>query len=166
MGKYVNTTDESLGAKLLDNGKALVAREVNGKKVVEIIDQTSEILDQALPVLEEIIKKLINFFNSVFHRFPTVIVIDGQNFVFTQQPSPFKGIDKVFYLCEEDPHYREFEHEGKSMYLAKKGLKEEKNKQQKRRWGKARKEKVVSTNRSKELMCAWQHLCSAFGLHQ
>jgi transcriptional regulator of heat shock response len=125
MGKYVNTKDESLGAKLLENGKALVAREVNGKKVVEIIDQTSDILDQALPIVQKIIQQLVDFFNSVFHRFPTVIVVEGKNYIFTTQPAPFKAIDRVFYLCEEDPNYRMFEHEGKNLYQAKQQLRKE-----------------------------------------
>jgi hypothetical protein len=122
---YVNTTDDSIGAKLLGNGKALVAREINGTKVVEIINETNEIIDQVAPVLKQIINKLVDFFNSIFHRFPTVIKVEGKNYIFTIQPAPFKAIDKVFYLCEDDPNYRLFEHEGKNLPEAKRGLRKE-----------------------------------------
>lgn len=125
MAKYVNTTDDSIGAKLLGDGKALVAREINGTKVVEIINETNEIIDQVAPVVTQIINKLVDFFNSIFHRFPTVIVVEGMHYVFTEQKAPFKAIDKVFYLCEEDPNYRLFEHEAQNMPTAKRALRKE-----------------------------------------
>lgn len=119
------TTDESLGAKLIGDGKALVAREVNGRKFVEIIEETSDIIDKALPIVQHIIQQLVDFFNSVFCRFPTVIVLDGQNYIFTIQPSPFKGIDKVFYMNEEDKNDIIFEHEDTRLPRAKKELRKE-----------------------------------------
>ena len=123
--KYVSTKDDSIGGKLIGDGRVLIARMINGKKFVEIIDEASDIIDKVLPVLGHILQSLIDFFNSVFHRFPTVIVQSGENYVYTIQPSPFKGVDKVFYMNEENKNDIIFEHENPNLPTAKRELRKE-----------------------------------------
>ena len=102
MKQYVATKDDSIGGILLDNGKVLIAKKVNGRKVVEIIEQTSDIIEKVLPIAKKIIAAIQDFLNSIFFRFPCVIVQDKKTYVFTMQPAPFKAIDRVFYMNELD----------------------------------------------------------------
>jgi hypothetical protein len=125
MARYVSTKDNSIGAKLIGNGKALIAKEINGDKVVEIISDTNEVLGEILPALGEIARKIEDFILSLMMRFPEVIIFEGMHYVYTQQPKRFKGIDKVFYLCEEDPNQRMFEHEAERLPQAKRSLRKE-----------------------------------------
>ncbi len=128
MRKFVATTDDSIGAELLGNGKARVAREIEGRKVVEIIEETSDIIDEALPILQHIIQQLKDFFNAIFNRFPCVIVEKGNNYVFTEQRAPWKAIDRVFYMNADDGNDKIFEFEaptiGKARNLLYKQLKQ------------------------------------------
>jgi hypothetical protein len=125
MAKYVMTKDGSIGGKLVGDDKVLVATVIDGQKVVEIVEITSDIIDQVAPVLTKIIRALQDFFNSVFHRFPTVIKVNGKNYVFTEQKAPFKAIDRVFYMNNEDKNDILFKHEAQQMPQAKKELRKE-----------------------------------------
>jgi len=129
MAKYVATKDDdSIGAKLLDDETAVIAKMIDGRKVVEIIkgaEKVNEVIDKALPIVSEILQKLADFFNSIFHRFPTVIIMDGVSYVYTIQPSPFKGIDRVFYMSTEDKNDILFLHEDPKLPRAKKELRKE-----------------------------------------
>ena len=122
MAKYVMTTDDSIGGKLLGNGKVLVAKVIEGRNVVEIIEETSDIIDKVAPVLQHIINTLRDFFQNIFQRFPSVIVENGQNYIFTLQPSLGKGIDKAFYMSAIDPESRIYEFEGERMGKVKNDL--------------------------------------------
>lgn len=103
MAKFVSTKDDSLGGKLLDNGKVLIARDIDGRKVVEIVEETADIIDKLLPLAQHIIEALKNFFNNIFQRFPHVIIVNGANYVFTIQPAHgIKSPDKVFYMSTDD----------------------------------------------------------------
>jgi hypothetical protein len=131
MAKYLSTKDDSIGAKELPNGKILVARKIEGRNVLEVLEDPQEIadiIDKILPVAQHIIQALKDFFNNIFQRFPSVIVERGNNYVFTLQPAPFKAIDKVFYMNADDPTDRlyEFEHKhmGKAKNMLYKALKE------------------------------------------
>jgi hypothetical protein len=123
MAKFVSTKDDSLGGKVLDNGKVLVARKIDGRKVVEVLDETADIIDKALPLAQHIIQALINFFNDIFQRFPHVIVVDGVNHVFTIQPARgIKANDRVFYQSTDDANDVLFFKEAPTMGQAKKQL--------------------------------------------
>ena len=124
---YVSTTDDSLGARIISKDKIAVARIIEGKKVIEIIEgaeQIKDIIDAALPILQHILQDLIDFFRS-FNPFPTVIVIDGENYFYTEQKAPFKAIDKVFYMNDYDKNDVKFVYEAPHMQKAKRELKKE-----------------------------------------
>jgi len=122
MAKYVSTKDDSLGGEVLPNGKVRIARKINGRNVIEIVEQTSDIIDEVLPLAQHIIQALKDFFQNIFCRFPTVIVERGNNYIYTLQPAPFKAIDRVFYMNVDDPTDRIFEFENKAMGKAKNEL--------------------------------------------
>ena len=120
--KYYNTKDDSIGAKEIAEGKILVARKIEGRNVLEILEDPQEIadiVDKVLPVLQHVIQSLKDFFQNIFQRFPSVIREQGNNYVFTIQPAPFKAIDKVFYMNADDPTDRKFEFEHKHLGKAK-----------------------------------------------
>ena len=122
MAKFYNTTDDSIGAKELKNGKVLIARKIEGRNVLEILEdpqQIADILDKVLPVLKHIMQQLRDFFQSIFQRFPSVIRERDHNYIFTLQPCPGDGICKVFYMAQDDPYERIFECEHKYMGKAK-----------------------------------------------
>lgn len=128
MAKYVNTKDDSLGARILSDDKIAVARIIDDRKVVEIIEgaeQIKQIIDTAIPILDHIIKALIDFFSSIFNPFPCVIVLDGQNYVFTEQKAPFKAIDRVFYMNQDEKNDIKFMFEAQHMPKAKRELRKE-----------------------------------------
>ena len=128
MAQYVNTTDDSLGARIISEDKIAVARVIEGKNVIEIIENAEMIknlIDKALPILEHILKALIDFFSSLCNPFPTVIVVSGKNYVFTEQKAPFKAIDKVFYMNAEDGNDIIHMYEAPHMPKAKRELKKE-----------------------------------------
>jgi hypothetical protein len=129
MAKYVNTKDDSLGAKVLDNGTAIVARLIDGRKHVEIIEDLKEvekIIGDVLPIAEKIWQMLVEFFNSVFNKFPTIIKIGGEEYIFTEQRSPGKGIDRVFYMNALDRgDALQFMHENQRIGKARRALRDE-----------------------------------------
>lgn len=125
MPKYVSTKDGSIGGKLLDNGKVLVATKVNGTKVVEIVELVDDIIDQTLPIARNILKALQDFFNDVLHRFPPVIKVAGIEYVFTVQPAPWKAIDRMFYQSTLDANDQMFKHEGETKGECRKKLRKE-----------------------------------------
>lgn len=123
--QYVKTTDNSIGGLLIDGEKVVTATIENGRKIVEILTATQEQLDNILPIASAIVKKLIDFFGSIFQPFPCVIRIEGQNYIYTQQRAPWAAIDKVFYMNEEDKNILLFEHEAKTMPKANTGLRKQ-----------------------------------------
>ena len=128
MTQYVNTTDDSLGARIISEDKIAVARVIDDSNVLEIIEDAEMIknlIDKALPILEHVLKALIDFFSSVFNPFPTVIVVGGQNYVFTEQRAPFKAIDRVFYMNAEDGNDILYMFEDKHMQKARRELRKE-----------------------------------------
>lgn len=126
--KYVSTTDDSIGARFINDEKIAVARVIEGKRVIEIIedaDKIKDIVDKVLPILEHILQALIDFFRS-FNPFHTVLVIDGRNYVYTEQKAPFKAIDSVFYMWQEGNECDiRFRYEAPHMQKAKRELKKE-----------------------------------------
>ena len=127
MIQYVNTKDDSLGARIINDDKIAVARIIEGKRVIEIIEdanQIKDIIDKALPILQHILQALIDFFRS-FNPFPTVIVVDGNNYFYTEQKAPFKALDSVFYMNNEDKNDIILRYESPYMPKAKRELKKE-----------------------------------------
>jgi len=125
--KYISTTDDSIGARIINENKIAVARLIQGKRVIEIIedaDQIKEIVDKAIPIVQHILQALIDFFRS-FNPFHTVIVIDGKNYIYTEQKAPFKAIDSVFYMNDEDKNDIKFRYDAIHMQKAKRELKKE-----------------------------------------
>jgi hypothetical protein len=125
--KYVSTTDDSLGARFINDDKIAVARLIEGKRVIEIIEDAEQIkgiIDKALPILQHILQALIDFFRS-FNPFHTVLVIDGKNYIYTEQKAPLKAIDSVFYMNDDDKNDIIFRYDAIHMQKAKKELKKE-----------------------------------------
>ena len=125
MAKYYNTKDDSLGAKEISEGKMIIARQIGGRNVLEIIEdpqQIADLIDKILPVLGHVLQALKDFFQNIFQRFPSVIVERGNNYIFTLQPAPFKAIDKVFYMNADDPTDVIFYVEAQNMGKAKNEL--------------------------------------------
>lgn len=126
--KYVSTKDDSIGARIISENKIAVARIIEGKRVIEIIEgaeNIKNIIDKAIPIVQHILQALIDFFRS-FNPFPTVIVRDGKNFMFTQQFAPHKAIDAVFYMWQDGTECEIiFRYEAPHMQKAKRELKKE-----------------------------------------
>jgi len=117
--KFVPTTDNSIGGMLIEGNKVVTATIIDGRKVVEIIEATAEQLDNILPLAAKIIQQLKEFFRSLFNRFPCVIVEGGVSYVLTEQPAPWKGIDRVFYMSIVDQNDCIYMEEAQSMTKAK-----------------------------------------------
>jgi len=128
MIKYVNTKDDSIGARIINDEKIAVARVIEGKRVIEIIedvDQIKDIVDKALPIVQHILQALIDFFRS-FNPFHTVIRVNDRDYVYTEQKAPFKAIDSVFYMWQEGNECDIiFRYEAPHMQKAKRELKKE-----------------------------------------
>jgi len=120
--KFVATTDNSIGGMLIDGKKVVTATIIDGRKVVEIIEATAEQLENILPMLSSIVQQLKEFFRSIFNRFPCAIVEDGITYVLTEQPAPWKGIDRVFYMSTIDKNDCIYMEEEPSMTKAKNEL--------------------------------------------
>jgi hypothetical protein len=125
MAKYVATEGPSLGAKMISADKAVVATDVNGEKIVEIIEIGNDVIQKAGPILAEAVQALKEFFMSLTFNLPTIIKVNDKHYEYTEQRKPWEGIDKIFYLCIEDPNYRKFEHEGKTLAAARRSLRKE-----------------------------------------
>lgn len=123
--KYVNTTDESIGGMLHDDGKLSIVTLIDGLEKVEIIEdleKVKDIIDTALPIATAILKALINAFSSIVNPFPVIITQNDEDFRFTEQRAPFSGIDRVFYMSEQDKENIIYLHEDKRMPRAKREL--------------------------------------------
>ena len=128
MAKYVNTTDDSLGAKILDDGTAIVARLIDGKKHIEIVENVKDIekiIGDLLPIAERVWQMLVDFFRSVTYKFPTMIKQGDEEYIYTEQPSPGKGIDRVFYMNELDKDDIIFIHKHERIGKARRSLRNE-----------------------------------------
>jgi hypothetical protein len=126
--KIRKTNDDSLGAVLMDGGKCLKIWEEKGKRIVELVDEaTYDILD-IMPEVEKVWNKIKDLFENIWNgRFPCIIRIGGLDYVYTEQPAPWKGIDKVMYLClSDDKTYNShdviFVHESPNLLEAKNAL--------------------------------------------
>ena len=120
--KFVATTDDSIGGMLIDGNKVVTATVIDGRKVVEIIEATEDQLKNILPGLSSIYNQLKEFFMSLFNRFPCAIVEGGNTYILTEQPAPFKGIDRVFYMNDADKNDCIYMEEAVSMTKAKNEL--------------------------------------------
>ena len=125
MAKYVMTKDGSIGGKLIGDDKVLVASKINGRTVVEIVEVTADIIDQVAPVLTKIIRALQNFFNSIAPRFPCAIKVAEVEYTLTMQRTPFKGLDRIFYMNNENKEDVLYFHEAETMPQAKAALRKE-----------------------------------------
>ena len=126
MSKYVSTTDSSIGALLLDDGKLVIARKIDNLNVVEIIEdleKVKELIDKITPVIGQIYRTLVDFFSSIINPFPSVIIQNGVSYRFTEQKAPWKAIDFVFYMSEDGEQI--FKHEDSRMPRAKRELRKE-----------------------------------------
>lgn len=120
--KFVKTTDDTLGGRLLDNGDVVTAIIKNGKKTVEIVKATTEQLENLIPAFSALWNQLSAFFESIFNRFPCIIVIDGKEYVFTEQRAIGKAEDRAFYMNDEDKNDVKFMHSAKTLFKVRNQL--------------------------------------------
>lgn len=124
MAKYYNTTDDSIGAVEIKEGVLVVARKIDNRTIIEIVEdaeQIASLIDKIAPVLQKIIQAIKDFFFNIIQRMPSTIIVDGNVYNYTIQPAPFKAIDRVFYMSELDGD-RIFEYEHKHIGKAKRML--------------------------------------------
>jgi hypothetical protein len=123
------TGDDSLGAVLMDGGKCLKIWEEKGKRIVELVDEAVDDILDIMPEVENVWNKIKGLFENIWNgRFPCVIRKDGNDYVYTIQPAPWKGIDKVMYQYAGKDHTGNwfyealFAHESPSLQEAKNAL--------------------------------------------
>jgi hypothetical protein len=130
--KIRNTADDSLGAVSIGDGKSLKIWVENGKRIVEMVEDTVEDVLDIMPQVENIWGEIKRLFENIWNgRFPCVIRVDGLDYVYTQQTAPWKGIDKVMYLylspdsetgLSQNVYHVLFCHENPSLQEAKNAL--------------------------------------------
>lgn len=132
MGKFVLTTDSSIGGYQHKNGNLVLFKKINDLNVVEVIEdieKVKELIEKAAPILGQIWQTLVDLYMSIVEPFPPVIskVIDGETvyYRFTEQRSRGKAIDFVFYMNTIDRNDVIYEHHHEYMPKAKKALKKQ-----------------------------------------
>jgi len=130
MGKFVLTTDSSIGGYQHKDGKLVLFRKINDLNVVEVIEdieKIKELIEAVAPVLGQIWQICVDIYMSIVEPFPPIIkqVVDNEDvyYRYTEQKARGKAIDFVFYMSDDG--HQIFKHEDSRMPRAKKGLKEE-----------------------------------------
>lgn len=130
MGKFVLTTDSSIGGYHHKDGKLVLFRKINDLNVVEVIEdieKVKELIEKAAPLFGQIWQIIEDMFNSIIEPFPPVIKqdVDGEDiyYRYTEQKAKGKALDYVFYMSEDG--HQIFKHEDARMPRAKKGLRYE-----------------------------------------
>jgi hypothetical protein len=96
------TADNSLGAISMGKGKSLKIWLEDGRRVVQLVDDAMEDILDIMPEVESVWHNIKSLFDNMFNsRFPCVIIHEGSDYIYTIQPAPWKGIDKVMYLNTE-----------------------------------------------------------------
>ena len=96
--KFVKTTDDSIGGRLLDTGEIITAIVKDGRNVITKKKATPEQLDNIINNSVALFYELKFFFDNILNHLPCVIEIDGNDYVKTEQRAPSRAAtDRIYY---------------------------------------------------------------------